>query len=342
MGKYLAVMLGLVGAVLVVLAGYNALVDPLWFFPHENRWNSNQVGFDERQQKTNRVRFGDFYYDGVLLGSSRSTYIDQHTFTSGKIFNFAVSGMLPAEYPAYLRFSQKMRGQPLKEVIIGLDFFASSRNYENSASAPERYFAIAEKPFYRAEMLISADTLKKSRESAANGGKDCDCYDRHNVKHLRHVSAEEHRELLLKDLAHFRNNVYRNYAYNEGLPLLWHSLQEEHPTTRFIVFTTPISAALFRELVRAGRLPDLERWLKDAVNAFGEVTDFMGVNSITIVDNRYQDGSHFYPETGDLIALRLSHSDTNVPVDFGVRVTADNIDAHLMKLRAQARALVSP
>lgn len=343
MSKYLALMLGGIALALAVLAGYNAVVDPLWFFTHENRWNANQVGFDERQQKTNRARFGSFDYDAVLLGSSRSTYIDQHAFTAQSTFNFAVSGMLPAEYPAYLRFARTLRGKPLAEVFIGLDFFSSSRNYANGAAAPERYFATAEKPFYRAEMLISADTLKKSRESAANGGRNCDCYDRRNVKHLRRVSAEEHRELLAKDLDHFGGHVYRDYAYDTGLPALWRSLRMEHPSTRFTVFTTPVSAALFRELVRAGRLPDLERWLRDAVEAFGEVTDFMGVNSITIADGHYQDGSHFYPETGDLIARRLSHADASgVPADFGVRVTADNLDAHLAQLRAQARALTFP
>ena len=342
MGKYLVLMLGAVMAVLAALASYNAVMDPLWFFDHENRWNANQVGFDERQQKTNRARFGGFDYDGILLGSSRSTYIDQHAFVARRTFNFAVSGMVPAEYSAYVRFARKLRGAPLTEVFIGLDFFSSSRNYANGAAAPERYFMTAEKPFYRAEMLISADTLKKSRESAANGGRNCDCYDRHNVKHLRRVSVEEHRELLAKDLAHFRDHVYRDYVYDEGLPTLWRSIRAENPLTRFTVFTTPISAALFRELVRAGRLPDLERWLRDAVGTFGEVTDFMGANSITIADWRYQDGSHFYPETGDLIARRLSRADTGVPDDFGIRVTADNLDAHLAQLRAQARALTFP
>jgi hypothetical protein len=341
MGKYLALMLGVIAALLITLAGYNAVVDPLWFFTYANRWNSNQVGFDERQQKTNRARFGSFDYDGIMLGSSRSTYINQYEFTARRIFNFAVSGMVPAEYPAFVRFATKVHGEPLAEVFIGLDFFSSSRNYNNGASAPERYFSTVEKPFYRAEMLISVDTLRKSRESVANGERNCDCYDRRNVKYLRRVSSNEHQELLAKDLAHFRDRVYSNYIYDEGLPKLWRSLRAENPETRFTVFTTPISAALFRELVRAGRLPDLERWLRDAVDTFGEVTDFMGVNSITIADSRYQDGSHFYPETGDLIARRLSRTNKSVPNDFGIRVTAENLDAHLVQLRAQARFLLS-
>jgi hypothetical protein len=149
---------------------------------------------------------------------------------------------------------------------------------------------------------------------------------------------EEHRELVQKDLAHFRK-LYGDYAYDESLPSLWKQLKSENPGTKFVIFTTPISAALFGELVKAGRLPELERWLRDAVEAFGEVTDFMGVNSITIQDQRYQDASHFYPATGDLIARRLSGSD-DVSKDFGIRVTAANLNMHIVQLRKQADVLL--
>lgn len=340
MRRYLASLLIVTLSVLGVVASYNALIDPLWFFSHENRWNGNQVGFDERQQKTNRALFGTFDYDAILLGSSRSTYINQRQFTGVRTFNFAVSGMRPVEYPAYLQFSQQLRGKPLAQAVIGLDFFASSRNYSSGAANPEQYFSTARRPFYRAEMLLSVDTLKKSKESVASRDKECDCYDRSNAKHLRRVSMEEHQELVQKDLAHFRK-LYGDYVYDERLPSLWQQLKSENPGTQFVIFTTPVSAALFGELVKAGRLPELERWLRDAVNAFGELTDFMGVNSITIQDQRYQDASHFYPATGDLIARRLSGSTANVPKDFGIRVTAENLDMHIAQLRKQAAALLS-
>lgn len=339
MRRYLATLLILMLSVLGVVASYNAVIDPLWFFSHENRWNGNQVGFDERQQKTNRALFGTFDYNAILLGSSRSTYIDQRQFEGVRTFNFAVSGMRPVEYPAYLQFARQLQGKPLAQAFIGLDFFASSRNYSSGAANPEQYFSTARRPFYRAEMLLSADTLKKARESVASRDKECDCYDRGNVKHLRRLSMEEHRELVQKDLAHFRK-LYGDYVYDERLPPLWKQLKSENSGTQFVIFTTPISAALFGELVKAGRLPDLERWLRDAVEAFGEVTDFMGVNSITIQDQRYQDASHFYPATGDLIARRLSGSAVDVPKDFGIRVTTTTLDMHIAQLRKQADVLL--
>lgn len=337
MRKYLAILLGTVLCLLAGIVAFNALIDPLWFFSHQNRWNENQVGFDERQQKTNRVLFGGFDYDGVLLGSSRSTYIDQRHFTGQRIFNFAVSGMRPAEYPGYLRFVREVRGRPVSTVAIGIDFFASSSHYASGASNPEHYFDMARRPFYRAEMLIAADTFKKSKESILSAHKDCDCYSRENIKHLRRVSPTEHQDLLRKDLAHF-HTLYKDYAYDDNLPSLWKQLRIQNPETRFIIFTTPISAPLFRELVAAGRLSDVRRWLGDAIEVFGEVTDFMGVNSVTIDDQRYQDGSHFYPETGRLIVERLQN-EKGVPADFGVRVTASNLNSHLAALSRQSKAV---
>jgi hypothetical protein len=49
----------------------------------------------------------------------------------------------------------------------------------------------------------------------------------------------------------------------------------------------------------------------------------------------YLDSSHYRKETGDLILNRLLSSKENtVPDNFGVLITAENIEAHFAKIRS--------
>ena len=67
-------------------------------------------------------------FDAVLFGSSRSTYIDQRDFAPWRMFNHAVNAMWPREYQAYLDHFTAVNGRAPDLVVLGVDFFGSSRN----------------------------------------------------------------------------------------------------------------------------------------------------------------------------------------------------------------------
>ncbi|HEX5393467.1 MAG TPA: hypothetical protein VFW68_09305 [Rhodocyclaceae bacterium] len=332
---WLAVFLG--GCLL--FAGVNYYVDPLWLFTHENRFNQKQWGFDERQQKTNLVRFGSFDYDALLLGSSRSTYISQASFFDSRVFNYAVSGMRPVEFPGYIDFALSMRKRPFERIYLGMDFFATNKKNPGSAERASRYVEASGYPLYRLESLLSYDTFGKSITNIkkVRAGGPCDCYDRHNVKTLAVPSPEVKAKAVSGDVSAYNTKVYGpDYLYDDGLKDLLIQLRDAHSETRFIVFTTPPSYKLFQVLVRMGRLPDYERWITEMVDVFGGVYDFMGLNSITENLDNYADGHHFYQSVGTVIAARLENREAG-PKDFGTYVTRDNLARHLASIRAQAR-----
>lgn len=71
-------------------------------------------------------------------------------------------------------------------------------------------------------------------------------------------------------------------------------------------------------------------------NTQASVWCFYGVNPITInPDNFDANGWHFKPKVAELVFAKV-FGDTNktVPADFGVKLTSQNIDAHLAKLKA--------
>jgi hypothetical protein len=78
------------------------------------------------------------------------------------------------------------------------------------------------------------------------------------------------------------------------------------------------------------------QWLRELVDIFGEVHNFMTINTRTKNLQNYPDDDHFYPHIGKLVANKISNfKNSNIPKDFGVLVTKENIDTHLQNLRQQ-------
>jgi hypothetical protein len=347
--KWVKFFLATVLTVISLFALFNYTIDPLWTFCHSNRLNNAQPGFDERQLKTNRAYFcGLEQYDSLLLGSSRTTYINQHDFKTMNVFNYASVSMYPNEYRGWIEKAKKIKGTPFKTIIIGDDFAASSigelaQHQIKNTPPPSHYIDISTSFMYRYKMLFTMDTLSRSIEAIEHskhiGTID---YSRDNVKHSMHISAERKQQALNHQIPLYYNVVYgEKYKYNTKLRYYFEAIKKENPHTRFIIFTTPISAKLFNMLVERGNLDDYKRWIRMMVDVFGEVYDFMGVNSITKDPMIYADLHHFYPEFGILIADRVTGvANKNLPDDFGILVTKENLAIHLKQIEQQAKKLL--
>ncbi len=339
---YLATLL----AGIVFFALFNYAIDPLWTFCHQNRFNNAQPGFDERQQKTNRAYFcGLKQYDTLLLGSSRTTYINQHDFKPLKVFNYASVAMYPSEYRGWIEQAKKIKGSPFRTIILGVDFFGTNdgpfgKQQMKEAPAPSHYLDITTSFLYRYKMLFTLETLYKSIESIEHTSKPGTTdYSRDNVKHTIRISQARKAQAVQHQRGLYGNLVYgKSYHYNARLKEIFETLKRENPQTRFILFTTPISKPLFCMLAKQGRVQDYEKWLSMLVDVFGEVYDFMGINTVTANAQNYADLHHFYPKFGTLIAKRITgKADPSLPDDFGIRVTKKNIATHLKQIEHQAQ-----
>lgn len=349
--KWVHFFLASVLSVIALFALFNYTIDPLWTFCHSNRYNNAQPGFDERQLKTNRAYFcGLKQYDALLLGSSRTTYINQHDFKGMHVFNYASVSMYPKEYKGWITLAKKIKGAPFKTIILGVDFFGSSdgpfaRQQMQQAPDPMHYLEVASAPLYRYKMLFTMDTLHKSIESVKHSHRlGTIDYTRDNVKRTIHIGTARKMQAVHHQTGLYNNLVYgKNYHFNPHLKEIFKALKRENPDTRFILFTTPISTDMFRFLVKQGNLGDYKQWLGTLVDVFGEVYDFMGVNTITNDPSNYADLHHFYPEFGKLIADRITGTpNPALPSDFGTRITPDSLQTHFKKIDAEAASLLNP
>ena len=107
--KFLKVVFGFSFSIIFLIFFINYIVDPLWLFQHSNKFNQKQGSYDERQLKTNYLYYNlKDNFDGILLGSSRATYVNQNDFENMNIFNYSSGAMHPYEYKFYIDFAKKI------------------------------------------------------------------------------------------------------------------------------------------------------------------------------------------------------------------------------------------
>lgn len=321
------------------VAFFNFFIDPLWTFGHAHEWNDVQDVINERQQKTNDMTFNSFNYDTLLLGSSRSTYINQHDFQNMNVYNFSVSNISIHEYESFIEYAKKQNGKDFDRIIIGLDFFKTSIKESSKKHSLDSYIDQATDPFYRFKKLLSLELFDYSMINyEASLGDDIPfvrTYNRSNVANTFPIDTKKMLEATETKIKKFRTTFYgETYQYNEEYKKVLANLKKNNPNTQFIIFTTPISKPLFEAMVDEGRFSDYEKWLWDMVDLFGQVHNFMYINSVTTDLANYFDGHHFYPEVGTLIAHRISQVDNpSLPNDFGVIMTKENFNEHIESLR---------
>lgn len=325
---------------MLFIVSINYIIDPLWTFSHSNKFNNNQDGFDERQQKSNFIfNHGLNDFNGILLGSSRSTFINQNSFKNMKIYNYALNAIKPNEYKDYINFAKKSKDKDFEYIIIGLDFFGTNLLTEAKIEKPQYYINTAQSSFYKYKMLLSLSTFKKSFKNIENSlfGEKL-FYDRNNIKYQLVVSEDERIKNfsinMISQPSNFRNS---KYIYNNEYINILKELKKENPNTKFIIFTSAITSNLLVSILKdEKRINEYERWLKETIEVFSEINHFMTINSITTNLNNYSDADHAYPNIVSLIARKISEKNSDdIPKDFGMVLTKKNINNYIENLKRE-------
>jgi hypothetical protein len=338
--RFLLLALLLLMPLTVLLGLFNYYIDPMWCFKHANRYNTVQSEIDDRQQKTNYLTFGHESYDTLMIGNSRVRMMDHNDF-GPHVFNYALAGMIPIEYEAYLDYARKLNGRDFKEIVLGLSFAHTNGHFDYFAGRPPSYyFANVQNPFYLYGMLTSGDVFKHAFANLKHARRNdiTTYFDRNNVQHVRRERVQLDKTLA-GSLDDSRHDYRSNFKYLERYRSILESIKKKNASSKITVFTTPVTQPLFCAMVTGGRLDDYKRWLREMVDVFGEVHHFEYLNSVTRDYRRYyMDGHHYYPETGRLIAHKIMGvADPAIPADFGMILTPSNIEEKLQEIEAASK-----
>jgi hypothetical protein len=325
----------------IIIGSINYLIDPLWTFSHANQYNSKQNDFNERQQKTNYIYFNRLKnFDGILLGSSRTTFLNQNYFEDMNIYNYALNSMFPYEYEKYLDFAKEIKGKDFKYIIIGADFYGSNIPTKHQFKNPQFYINKTKSFFYRYKLLLSTDTLEQSKKNYKNSKQFTErYYDRYNVKYQHKISETQRKiryDITIKK--HLKTFTKKHYTYNKEYKKILMRIKKNHENTKIIVFTSPITANLLVSILKQdNRISDFKKWLSEIIEVFGEVHHFMSINHITTNLNNYPDDDHYYPYIGKIIAYKIKTKSYSQKDDFGCLLNQKNLDDYIEKLKKQIR-----
>jgi hypothetical protein len=324
--------------IFAVAGYYNYKIDPLWNFGHAHAYNDFQNGFDERQQKTNMITHTPFDYEGLLIGTSRVTYMDQKKFTPYKTFNYAVSAMAVREYKPFIEYAKKRNGKDFKVIYMELYFGSFDKYVKLSANEPEFYFNKTNEFLYPYKTLFSYNTLKRSRFnkkiSIENNYNRPRYYNRGNVG-LTNIKDGNIQAKMKRFEATFNKTKKKGtYPYNPDYKKMLQSLKKANPNTKFIIFTEPIYYERFKmTLKNPNYYAAYERWYKDMADVFGEIYSFQGKNSVNLNEKNFIDLYHYFPNVGTSMAHRMSGIESGIPSDFGVKVTKNNVNDYLDSIK---------
>ncbi|MCF4151115.1 hypothetical protein L2W58_04805 [Dethiosulfovibrio sp. F2B] len=330
------------------VAGINYMVDPLWCFDHEVLLGKNQPMFDERQQKTDWLTFHDVDYDTLIFGNSRVSYLDSRE-VPGRAFNYSCGSMRSTEYLDYAKYAKEIQGGSIKCILLGVSFYDTNMAIKTTFKDSSWYIDRANSVGFRYRSLLSLNLMLYSLE-AIKRDADKNTHDAYfrckkNIlaKRMSLPIDDVFREKAIKaQINRYRAEVYGgSYVYN-GNKASFEKLKEKFPDTKIYVFITPVTVSFVKLLISEGRWEDYKRWVKDLVDVFGAVWNFMYVNDVTEnIAANFKDAHHYSPEVAAIIAKKVYDLPTPPEYDsFGIKMTRESLSSDIRFLEKNLKGIL--
>lgn len=354
MNKYKSYNFKIFLFVIILIASFcaiNIVIDPYGIW---NLWSNRSVNtFKTEQTKHERlykaIEIVNVKPDVVFVGTSRTRIgLDPGYYSSNKhVYNAAVASANMNEMLLY--FKHALQNQlELKEVIVGIDFYAFNQNLANRPDLPTKQIEknhITFNSFIETSASLDAllSSIKTLRNNIGNNSKassfdyngkssEIDLQNTYgNIVDLRGFTKINKINIGDKE-AYLKYDISQDYV-NDFKELI-DICRERNINVK--VFISPSHATDMEAIRVSGQWEKFENMKRTLCN-ITPVWDFSGYNSITtenITSNRqyYWDSSHYKKIVGDKILDKINGID-NSPVDFGVIITPENIDRHLKYIR---------
>lgn len=342
-------------AIIFFLPMFFAVILPainVWRVDVNMQWNhpfhpdGYYIGFNERRQKTNYLAsHAPLPIDTLFLGSSRTTYINPAWTGTEYGFNYGVSGGNYKDYEKYFYFAQSCSSKEIKNVWLELSFFQALDTDNDMFDNANLCINDARNFDYKIRTIFSNDSIELTNKHALrfdtteveklsgaytikNGilqsykSKDkfwsyCD-----EVKH----DAEIKRQLKVYDDMDFYER-----QYDEKCAMRLKELARELKGRNIVVYMPPVTTDFLKQQFSYDEVDNRERFLREAIDAFGEVWDFAYPNEITYDRDNFQDAHHAKISTlKDMVKIIIEHNDIDKQKYL---VNKYNLEEHIQKVR---------
>ncbi|MDJ0730781.1 MAG: hypothetical protein QNJ33_12385 [Crocosphaera sp.] len=314
-----------------------------------------------RKVKSIEIEKGD--YDTIILGTSRAMEgLDplSYLWPSKNVYNAALSKSNIYEISQVFQFSHQV--QPIKSVILGLDFLSFSGDNRVDGDFNLSLFADKSKPEIYFKSLFSSQQLIRSWKTFQFNNKGNQLNVVYTPQGFRKTKsfAAFNQKIFRKNLQD-NFNSYQRLDYQKSQLKAFEDIVSYclENNIKLYLFISPIHVQNLEAMRIAGHFPTFEQWKKDLVNVVEKANsyvkssdkvylwDFTGYNSITTetIPNTnqkstlkwYIDSAHYRPEVGNFIIELVVNGNrketANIPQDFGVIINQNNIAQHLKNIR---------
>lgn len=325
---------------------YIFLVDPLWQWDHPwhlKRWHRP---FNERIQKTNYLASHEVRIDTLIVGSSRSAYINPEWLGTKNGFNYAVSSGKPSEFATYINYVKEKSQTPLKLVVIESSF-GHALTVDTTFEEPQKYVDGAEAWTKKYKNLFSRDTYKLAKDARRSPIYNHYLYDggtlySYRYPRIQYADDAAKEKVVSQQIDSYMKNVY-NKAYDESFAEYLSEIHKALGSADFIVYTTPVSEPMMKLLYDMGRMDAYERWLRELVAEFGVVYHFMYPNNMTTNMDNFNDAHHPTEDTAEKIVRNIRELSAAMEHNCmrrlngydGIALTTANIDYYMELLHKQ-------
>jgi len=335
---------------LLMVSGFNFLIDPYgvyneFFILRELNYYKPKKEDNDRLYKS--IEILHLKPNTILLGSSRvkrgldPDHPALQSFTP--VYNLGLNGANIYELRRYLEHTL-VNNPRLKQVILGLDFFTFDRHISNQPGFAE--YRLEKKHISWKDIInttLSLETLAGSYETIeANFETPKSQYLSAHKGFLPYFKIEDgNTKIRFQGSTKLFFIEHQNYQlsekYMEDLKIIIQLCKRNK--INLIVFISPVHAIRLQSIYASGKWSIFEEWKRQVVDLMGSVWDFSDHNSVnqeplSETMNHYVDDSHYTKPIGDWVLNRiLSYQEDEVPSDFGVLLTRDNLEGVLEQNR---------
>ncbi len=340
--KWIKIFFGLSLIGVLFVGGFNYLYDRYSIFDYNTKYYSEEPNqnFIKMSLLLNKV----IKYDSLIFGSSRVGKINPLSIKNANYYNMTYSEGLPREH--YLNIQALIKKNiKIKNLIIGLDDFSYQVNPLTHEQQPMRriHYKASNTNIFNfyymyLGLLPNLDSIKKKLQCYSNKN-NCGFYDFYKTG-MPIVPVEIETKIEENVIDHVNNKIFDNptrYRANylektiNDIKMIVKLCKANN--INLILFINPIHKTTYID-TNFELFIDFKRQLIDLANYY----DFSGFNSVTNNNYFWYETSHYRTIVGNFISAKIfNDKSVEVPEDFGVLVTKDNIDEHLENLRKQIK-----
>lgn len=280
------------GAVLGTAMAVNAWIDPF------DQLGSNTIGvYADMEREAKSARLSRGHYQGLILGSSKPTYIDPLALDQPGFFNGAFALAMPEEL---LAFAETFV-QPGQSVVLGLDLYMFN---ENAFPLQQPTFAAEPPTFELVKYLMSGSVLIYSLRDYLQHlrGAPPRLAPLGNLTAVRRL--ERHHAMTERVdgpvLGMLSTVHFRDFRYSEARLDMLRELKDllEERGAPLVVFINPLSRSVLDHLAKLPAAPMLDRLRHDLREIFPDLVDLSESRWSDPENFLRFDPLHYLPEVG--------------------------------------------